>query len=85
MKFQIFGNCLKISNHKGEVLSLGGDDNCRGDGVRDRLSIIFEDQSGNDIIPDWLDDSEKTELVRDKELTVWTNPNRFLSLLQRHL
>lgn len=85
MKFKIQVNCLKIPNAKGVILSLGGDDNCRGDGVIDRLSVIFHNENHKDIIPEWLTELENHELVTNHEITVWGNPERFASLLQRHM
>lgn len=84
-QFHIRGNCLKVPNKFGQVISLGGDDNCRGDGVRDRLSVIFESANGEDYIPVWLTPEETTELSQNKELTVWNDPDRYASLLNRHL
>ena len=82
-RFEIFHSCLKVPN-KGIILSLGGDDNCRGDDHRDRLGVLFHDEN-HDVIPDWLTGQERNELVDRKELDVWARPERFASLLQRHM
>ena len=84
-RFSISQNCLKIPNGQGIVLSLGGDDNCRDDGIRDRLSVLFEDSDGNDVVPEWLSDVEKECLKDNGEISVWGNPDTFNSLLERHL
>ena len=81
-------DCFKITNNKGIILSLGGDDNCRRDNKRDRLSVIFHTNSPEmfvEVIPGWLTPQETAELLDHHELTVWNDPDRFSSLLQRHL
>ena len=81
----VAGRCLKVPNSLGEVLSLGGDDNLRGDDVLDRLSVVFFDANDNRIYPAWLSEDERDELMRNKELSVWGCPEIFASLLQRHM
>ena len=85
-KFHVIGGkCLKIENDAGIVLSLAGDDSCRGDGVLDRLYIVFEDRDGNDVVPSYLSEDDKTELEQNGSLSVWADPERFHELLKWHM
>jgi len=80
-------NCLKIKNTTGVIMSLGGDDNCRGDGRRDRLDVIFHSDTVHweKVEVDFLTDDEREEMECSGVLSVWNNPVKFASLLVRHL
>ncbi|MFC1453998.1 hypothetical protein ACFLQL_02335 [Verrucomicrobiota bacterium] len=83
-------NCFKVINEAGIILSLGGDDNCRGDGVRNRLSVIFhfadkDGQAGKAFTPEHLSKEEATEYKESGAISVWAMPAKYASLLNRHL
>jgi hypothetical protein len=89
MNFFIHGHSTKFVNAKGITLSLGGDSNCNPEnekmGIRDRLTVIFYDNNGMSVIPDYLEDAEYLGLIENNFISVWNDPQLFVRLLSQHM
>lgn len=82
MNMYIERDCLKIKNESGIVMSIGGDDNCRGDGRKNRMSVVFHDDKGR-----W--EAVHAPIFEDEyengEISVWSEPVKLLECLAAHL
>ena len=81
MRMFIHRDCLKIKNEAGVTLSIGGDDNCRRDGVKDRMTVLFHDDTDADVEAPIYTREQKENGAID----VWTNPKKLLECVAEHL
>lgn len=85
--FYIKNDCLKIRNNDGIIMSIGGDGNCRGDGIKDRISVCFHRDNNSgweqvELCPEQFRDQYFKE---NYELHLWNSPEMFRDLLVAHM
>ena len=83
MKMYIYKDCMKITNESGVVMSIGGDDNLRGDGKKDRLTVLFH--APGFVSHDLKAPIFEKEHAEDGSISIWCDPEKLLKCLAAHL
>lgn len=84
--FCTVGHSTKFVNDLGITLSLGGDSNLQEPKeIRMRLSVVFYNKRGVNVVPHYLPVGPREELSMNGEISVWGDPEKFSKILAVHM